>query len=167
MKHNTKIALITSSVVGGVLIILCLGFRYHPEQITKAVTVYHPAITHQEPAVTREIHHPAQTTTTPRSCIKANIGDYSGQCATGRCKDGTYTGTPHTSYYLTCSYHGGLAALGPFYTGGETIVIKEAWTQTIVDTPARTVTDEPAWTETITPEKVEPAYWTWFSMGSK
>ena|GEM_PF-6575907 len=139
-----------------------LGFQYHPEKIIPAETKYHPAITRIEPAVTRQIHHPAETKTNPRTCIKANIGNYAGQCATGRCRDGTYTGTPNTSYYLTCSYHGGLATLGPFYTGGETVVVKEAWTETIVDKPAETIVVEEAWTEVLALGSEEPSYWTWY-----
>ena len=144
MKAYQQALLIT----GGIAIIaIPVGFRHYPEKIIPAVIEYHSAITH-------EVYHEAVSKITSRSCIQANIGSYAGNCATARCGDGTYTGA-NPSYYLTCNYHGWVAEVGPFYVGGD-VVVEPAWTETVVDTPART--------EVITPEKKEEAYTTWYGI---
>lgn len=120
-------------------------YVYHEaiKEVTK--TINHPA----EPAKNHVVHHDAvYGTRQVQTCIKATIGSYAGQCARCQCADGAYSGATGRG---SCSHHGGVAAYGPFYTttteqyvvtpawdevvGDE--LAKEAWSETVVVTPAR------------------------------
>lgn len=162
-SKKTKIIITVSISIATLMFLGLIGFRHHPEKVIEAVTEYHLAVTHEEPAVTRTIKHPAVTRKEGGGCIRANIGNYSGNCATARCADGTYTGA-NPYYYLTCNYHGGVVKVGPFYYSTRTVTVKEAWTENIIDKPAKTVVDKEAWTEEISPKRTEPEYWTWYGM---
>jgi len=167
-KLNTRRLVIwIASIVGVVAIIVGVGFHhvdevYHPEESHVI-----PAVTHtvEHPAETHTVEHPAVTHTTGGGCVRATEGNYAGQCATARCRDGSYTGA-NPYYSWTCNYHGGVAAVGPFtnptqtitdipaYT--ETVVDKAAWTETVVDEPERTVVDKEAYTT--------PGYNAWYGV---
>lgn len=153
MKTWVKVSLVLT------LVLPLLGFNYHAEAYHPAVTHTTPAVSHVEPAVTHTVEHPAVIQ--KGDCIRANINyDYIGLCATGRCADGTYTGTPYVNYRKTCNYHGGLVAYGPFYYPDK--VIKAAWTETVIDKPSRVVIDEHPKIVVDKEAYTEPAYWTFF-----
>ena len=106
-----------------------------------ATYVNHPA----EPAQTHTVDHPAEmgTRQVQGGCIQTSISYKSGTCALSQCRDGSYSGSTGRG---TCSYHGGVARSGgPWYEyHEESYVIKAAWTETVVDVPAKD-----AWTETV------------------
>lgn len=116
-------------------------YIYHEATAETTREVNHPA----EPAKTHTINHPAETATrqVQGACIQTSISYKNGTCALSQCRDGSYSGSTGRG---TCSYHGGVARSGgPWYTyTTETYVVKEAWTETIVDVPAKE-----AWVETI------------------
>lgn len=155
MKIRTKILI----CVG--IIIPLLGFSYHAEEYHPAVTHVVPAVSHVEPVVTRTVTHPAIIQ--KGDCIRANINyDYIGRCATGRCADGTYTGTPHVNYYKTCNYHDGLVVYGPFYYPDK--ILKAEWTETIVEKPSRIVIDKHPETVVDKEAYTTVSYWTYFGI---
>ncbi len=136
--------------------------------------VNHPAETHiipevshtvNHPAKTHTVKHPAQTHTVGGGCVTATEGNYAGNCATARCADGSYTGA-NPYYSLTCNYHGGVVAVGPFTNPTKTVVDKAAWTETItdkaaysekvIDTPAKTAVEKEAYTT--------PGYDAWYGI---
>jgi len=126
-----------------------------------------PAVTHtvDHPAVTHTVDHPAVTHTTGGGCVRATEGNYAGQCATARCRDGSYTGA-NPYYSLTCNYHGGVAVVGPFTNPTQTVVDKAAWTETIVDQAAwtETVTDKPEQTVVDKKAYTTPGYNAWYGI---
>lgn len=124
-------------------------YLHHEAEPEKTKIVSHPA----EPAVTRVVNNPAELGTRQvRDCIRTSISYKSGTCALSQCRDGTYSGSTGRG---TCSYHGGVAKSGgPWYVyTTESYVIKAAWTETIVDIPAKE-----AWSETVV---VSPAKDAW------
>lgn len=127
-KHKiVKLSLLVVAVLG---LATGLGLRYNEEQYHPEKSHTVPEKSHIEPAITHTVYHPAVVE--KGDCIRANINyDYIGVCTTGRCADGTYTGTPHVTYYKTCNYHGGVVAYGPFYYPDR--VISAAWTEVVVD----------------------------------
>lgn len=124
-------------------------YLFHPPEPEVTREVFHPA----EPAVTHTVYHPAEygTRRVP-VCVKTTIGYKNGTCALSQCRDGEYSGSTGRG---TCSYHGGVARRGgPWYEYvEERYLISEAWTETVVDVPAKE-----AWTETVV---VSPAKEAW------
>ena len=124
-------------------------YVYHEaiKEVTKAIN--HPA----EPAKTHVVHHDAvYGTKQVRDCVRTNINYKSGTCAQSRCRDGSYSGSSGRG---TCSYHGGVAARGPwYYYRTEQYLITQAWDETVVDELAK-----PAWTETVVVTPAKPAYY--------
>lgn len=124
-------------------------YVYHEavKEVTKVIN--HPA----EPAKTHVIHHDAvYGTKQVQDCVRTNINYKSSTCAQSRCRDGSYSGSSGRG---TCSYHGGVAARGPwYYYRTEQYLITQAWDETAVDEPAK-----PAWTETVVVTPAKPAYY--------
>lgn len=124
-------------------------YIYHKavKEVTK--TINHPA----EPAKTHVVHHDAiYGMRQVLDCIRTNISYKSGSCAQSRCWDGSYSGSSGRG---TCSYHGGVAARGPwYYYRTEQYLITQAWDETVVDEPAKI-----AWTETVVVTPAKPAYY--------
>ena len=129
------------------------GIEYSKYLYHEAVEEVTEVVTHQaESAKTHTVHHDAvYGTRQNQSCVKATMGTYAGQCATYRCADGAYSGAPGKG---GCSHHGGVAAVGPFYTTTtETYVVTPAWDETIEDEPAKA-----AWSETVIVTPAKDAY---------
>ena len=124
-------------------------YLYHAAEPEVTEDIFHAAV----PARTHTVNHPAVTDTrqVPTGCIRTNIKYKNGTCALSRCRDGMYSGS---TGWGACNYHGGVAVSGgPWYTyRTETYIITPAWTETIVDEPAKD-----AWTETVVkiPAKAE------------
>jgi hypothetical protein len=125
-------------------------YLYHEATPETTKEVNHPAT----PAKTHTVNHPAVTGTRQvrGDCIRTSISYKSGSCALSQCRDGSYSGSTGRG---TCSYHGGVAKSGgPWYTyTTETYIVKAAWTETVVDTPAKE-----AWTETVVDSPAKEAY---------
>ena len=96
-----------------------------------------------EPEKKHTVYHPPEYgTRIVRDCKRTTIGYKNGTCALSRCRDGEYSGSTGRG---TCSYHGGVAERGPWYEEREEqYLIKDGWTETIIDVPAKK-----AWTEKV------------------
>ena len=115
-------------------------YVYHEAEPEVTKEVVHPAV----PAKTHVVNHPAEYGTRQVPvCIKTSISYKSGSCALSRCRDGSYSGSTGRG---TCSYHGGVwYSGGPWYEYvSEQYLIHEAWTETVIDEPAKE-----AWMETV------------------
>lgn len=126
-------------------------YIYHEavEEVTKVVE--HPAT----PAKTHTVNHPAQygTRYVAYDCVRTTISYKRGTCALSQCWDGQYSGS---TGWGTCNYHGGVyRSGGPWYKyRQETYLIKNAWTETVVDVPAKA-----AWKETVVVTPAKEAYY--------
>ena len=125
------------------------GIVHHDAEPEQNHTIHHPA----EPARTHTVYHEAQygTRRVSDGCIRATVGSNRGVCAVSQCRDGEYSASSGRG---TCSYHGGVARRGgPWYTyHDEPYIVKEAWTETVVDVPAKE-----AWDEVIVDKEAVPA----------
>ena len=125
-------------------------YVYHEAVEEETEEVEHPA----EPAKTHTVTHDAVygTRETNGECVKATMGKYKGQCAKSLCADGAYSGATGSG---SCSHHGGVVATGPWYTTKtETYVVTPAYTETVIDEPAKD-----AWTETVTVTPAQDEWW--------
>ena len=124
-------------------------YVFHEAEKEQTKEVYHAATA----AKTHTVYHPAEYgTETYRECVKTTINYKNGSCALSQCRDGEYSGSTGRG---TCSYHGGVARSGgPWYVyKTRQVLVKKAWTETVIDTPAKE-----AWTETVV---ISPAKEAW------
>lgn len=125
-------------------------YIYHDAVEEVSEEVYHAAIPEKSHKVEHEAVYGMREV---RDCVRTSISYKNGSCALSQCRDGSYSGSSGRG---TCSYHGGVARSGgPWYTTTtEQYVITPAWTETVIDEPAKA-----AWTEHVIITPAREAYY--------